>query len=722
MLDSLGTRIASRRGLAARLFLFAAAAVGVWYALPTLALGATGSDFSHSLLGAFARMHHISSGEAYWRIFTADSGARGALSPLRVLPLAIWLLHPDERIVRIIQVVLIGVNVATFAWIARKVEGVGYACIATVLLLASLQLRKWHDPVADDALVLPLTVQFVLLAAGACFEYARRRSAKLLIAAFTCSLLAALMDPTGIAGAVSLAVMVPLIERGRARVLLSAVFTVAALMGALPTLTAGVHPKFSEVVRSVAPQIVGALPASYRALAGLVPDKIVAFAYDSRFDVIPSAGLIDTLIAIALAICAGAGLYYVTRTRRDATSIRLGIFGLALWITAALVSIPSAAHALPWGEAFGGVYLESFGFAFFVAALLQWFVRRNFGAEGTTGAVLCAAIGLCAFALLIGNVRFAKLVVARDQSPLTFRYVLSRAGQAGLFDIVPAGATISMSPKAFAQYDLTDAGYDSAQTFLYAVSGRAFHVIEDRPTRKVAVGEWVLRTQITPGLHQITLAQVESLKSNVPWVSRGVIYLSAFSADALKLEPLAQKGASLPGLREGIHDVGARSLVAHIDRTCGAVRVSDISKPDAAAVSFGSGFQRRFPGDLDVRLVAAVPLAFDDPNWRYGARHATLNVQPGQCRAKAITLDTDVYTREPGLLRISYGGQREQLPVSQAGTHVHVVLSAKHGSAVTFFTTSSALDADLRAPRYDYAGWQSANMLVVHPIVAAEKK
>lgn len=671
------------------------------------------------MLAAFSRLHDLSLSAALAKAFWADEAARGVVSPLRFPLLAIWLLHPDERVLRVFEVLLVAANVGTFAAICRRAGGVGFASVAVAAVLLSIQLRKLHDPITDDALIVPLTAQCVLFEIAGFLAFFQGGQRRHFIAAVAGGLGAALLDPTGIAAAVTLAAASAIFVRGTARIVCVAAFAAVALTGALPTFAT--HGNFAVNAHSLLQQIAAVVPAEYRVLSGLVPDSVVAFAYDSRFDVIPNGGLLDWIFALCVAGAAGAGLYRAAYRNGKNSFVRdLGVVGLLLWLTAAAVSIPKAANILPWGDAFSGVYIESFGFALAVSALLWWMLQRQRSADRSLGSVVSIACGFCVFALLLGNVRFEKLVIARDQGPLTLRYVLSRAAAAGALDAVSPGSRILIPKKDLNRYGLSlGTGYAGANTFLYALSGRAYSVIGKSETADRA-GYWLLQTRVTPALHEITLAQIRSYRDGIPMSSRGVSYVSAFSADFLKVQVVAQPIAQ-SGIQKNVRSIGPRSAVTFVSRTCGPVDARRVMLPDEPIVVFGRGFQHRFPSaDMDVRLVGAVPLSGTDKNWRYGTQQATLVVRPGECKAKLLYLDADVYARAPGVLNVSYAGRKERLPVSQQVEHLHLALPGSQLSEVTFSTTSPALDTDMRVPRYEFKDPEPAYMLFVHPVATAE--
>lgn len=696
----------------------------VWYFLPSLALGPTEGDFSHSLLRAFATMSGVKPGTAFWTMFWHDAQQRGMLLPLRAVPLCVWLIPPPERVLRVIQLILVGCNFATFGWLCRRMRGNGFAVVCVAIALVSLQARKWHDPVTGNALVMPIVAECVLMALGLLIAFAQTRKSLYAIGAAFCAIAAAFIDPLGVAMCAVFAVAaVPLIPP-RARVWLPLALAGGAGVAVYISLRA-LHNHFAGAVimQSFPQQLVAALPASYRVLGGLISDRVVSFAYDSRFDSIPNAAPLDGIVALIIATISGIGLYFANRKVSGVTwRFFPGLIGLGIWVGAAFAAIPWAGHRLAWGDAYDGIYIEAFGFALFASWLLGA-IMQQFSGKGAGKLHLIVAIGFGAsvFLFLIGNIRFNSFVFAKDQAVLTRRYVLQHAAESGLFEPIASGATIALPRKEFDDYGISvSAGYSGASSYFYSLTKQRYGIESIAEKSSPPAGLWLFTTAMSPETDMLTLTKIQTLIGKRALSKRARAYVWAFYRPALQEMDIARTGRQ-SGIEKAVQIAGPRSLIVNVVRTCGPTQAGNVLNPDAPAATFGSGFRRRFP-DPDVRLVAAGPLNPNVPNWRYGDKVAEIHVKPGQCASRHIVLDADAYVREPGHVRVSFAGKTLDIFASQLGGHLHLVLPGNKPVTVTLAADTTPLDADMQVPRYDYVDRGPAYILIAHLSVASETR
>ncbi len=283
----------------------------------------------------------------------------GTLGPLALLPLLPWVSQPPPAVVHSFEILGLIFNFGTFyVLVFRLTRSNISALFAVFLTFCSIEFRLIDDPYLTNLLVVPFAAELLLLALVAYVSVGRDRSWSLL----------AISGALFAAAVAVLPSCAPL-----ALVFMAYAWWAKGLMPALPdilffcivgicALLAVDQDSFAVCaigLGAFVKHILSALPVTYRAVSGIIRDRLSTTDRDTSFDHVPQIGLGGWIVAFSCAITAFA---FLARSRDRKVLSGCLVVGAALWLGGA---------AFPEG----GSVFSAFGFAMVCTGLFPLISR-----------------------------------------------------------------------------------------------------------------------------------------------------------------------------------------------------------------------------------------------------------------------------------------------------------------------------------------------------------
>ncbi len=566
---------------------------------PTMSLGAVGVDFYRSQLRALATVSHEPIIATVMGAAQYASVKHGAWLPLQTIPFLFWAASSSGTLGRLLQVFAIGLNVVTFFFVLRRFLGLRSALFACMVAIMGFQVRLDHSSILAPCLALPIFVEFVLVSIlGIQLFYSGIiREGAILAVAGAAS--ACLFSVTGFLISFSFGMVSLIVKRSRHFLALTLSLTFIPLLcvllaswrgfGTAPTVhNETLHGTFLDFLRSVALQFLSPLPTSYRFSGGLLSHvAFVPFQYDSRFQGVPSLGLLAFFVGAGVAATIAITFpCRQTSAQRAAAPVLIGI-GLSLWLLPALVNPAGSAAStmLPTSSQYLSFsYLQVFGVAILAAVAVLAF--SDCVAKWPYRNVFVLTAGLASFFVASGNVQLNSLVSSRIAGMYGAPRIVTRAARAGAFADLPLHTTIILDNSLSQFFDQRyPFGTDSA--FLYKVSKRKFRTLWYGSTgttqflhcasgNRVRCNTTAKNAFLLSALPQLTppgvvIARISSVKDAALFTSGAiafVLYPDTASRDQQLADPSYEPCVFIKRTA-----VGNRGLIMRSKRLCGDVGV-----------------------------------------------------------------------------------------------------------------------------------------------------
>jgi hypothetical protein len=449
-----------------RLLAVGALAILAAFFWPTLGLPYLGDDTYNAYIPGLMGNDRLSLAQTYARLFTETNVDVGRFYPIYpALLLFDFVIVHNVVLLKVLVLVAIIANAVTFYILLRGTAS-AYALLALVALPPAFQIRYFHDPIIQFSLHMQLACEGALLGALGLVAFGRSRRAVYLVLGVVAYAFAALTYEAVYAFVIAyVALAFVSIKDARPRIVaivsyvsIPVVCSVVAMVfrryvSVSATSDYAIHLDPGAIVRAIALQTFGVVPASYAALnpSGFLPPFIALLSGA------PGA-IVLAIVAFVFAVTV-----FVSLRRRPIPDAGI-VFGFA--VTIVLLSTPLIALSARWqrdlkpGLAYTPVYFEAFGCALALAVLAR--VAVSFAPAGI-GAVIVS--GLFAF-VIASTYRANELAMAHY---LPWAMSDPRALDAGILGSIPEHTTVYLDDSYPAQR--ADANGD-AHDYLYAHTGK----------------------------------------------------------------------------------------------------------------------------------------------------------------------------------------------------------------------------------------------------------
>jgi hypothetical protein len=615
--------------------------IGLSYCQLGQVFGFSPADSARFLAPKNAEFAHLPTVQYLFGIVAAGSGT-GALGPLSIAPLLIWLTSPSPSDAAIAQTTLIVLNLATlYVLVLRIAKLVTPAVGCVALALCAMQFRPHDDAFIGNIIVLPVASEFILVGlltfvwTGEHERSIRRTVAAAILYGVGITIVPGLAT-TGLTFAAIFAFLTPAPHRKFQDV---GVFAVVAILCFFVVDRQTVHMPSRDIFS----QIIAGVPLVLRATSGIVRDHLSPTNRDVSFDTVPAIGPFAwPAVTIGALFAFGTYTAAVTREKLDDCLV----MGASLWLTAALCLRD-------------GTLLEVVGFA--LTALGS--VRMTLELSARSRRTWAVAVSLAVFFVLYGNVRANALVVATSQRPWNALSTSLRAGAAGLFSGIPLEARVEVArDSALAGL----APYEDQDQLIYALSGRRFSEASNGP-------RWLLSEDFSDLEKSRAIRVVECQVRSPQCLSvRGNTYIEfvamAYSDQFLDAAAIA-RGYSVRFERyDGFH------VTAAVRRLCGAVPARDIVAPESPTYDWGLGFYPpQNPSPIAMPAAENLINGFayvPDPPWRYAQSRSRLILRADRCAPRSgenVEVQLTLFSQLPGTVHFSAPGLSTSEPVTAAG-------------------------------------------------------
>lgn len=716
--------VPSRVTVAACCFIAVLAAI---YLMPIVSAGITGVDLALGQLHAFAEYDKLPLPQAVKLVSVQLQNQRGGWFPLTALEPALWLAFPNPVFSKVLQLMLVVSNLATFTLLVTLLSrSPATGTLAGIGTLLALQLRKPHDAVLGGTYQEPLVFELVLLGLCAYVLFGASGRWAWFALAVILNAGACTMHESGLL----LALAFPVVALGRSKrvgagwpMLFVPALAVSAqifLHRPAPASLRWIADAPVTGLRLAAEQLVAVLPTSYRAFENVVRDGVNGYFADTRFQSIPpldGLGWVSTMTG-------AAAIYAITaRVRKplDRNSILSPtLLAVLLLAAAAMLHNPLEwAAGMPIGEALPSVYFGCFGFGVIFALTARWCCAtvRNSSLQ----AVAPAAFALATFAVLYGNARVNARVVAFERNQYETVNLLDKAGTSHLFQWLPQGAILAFD--GVAPLPIDSARFDNVKYLLFAATGRRFGVARLRQACRPGDchNVWIIRREGRGALvGGLTVAHVATALHSRLLTDQALAY-RRYTASPERDAVINALRARARGMR--FINVGTESneLVGIILRTCGPVAFDRVYEANNPRWSYESGF---FRPNMYKRWDFWVTYYLDGLDssaqvWRYAGKSADIGVSDGGCAVTPVHFSAFAFTSAPGWLTVSAPGLRQVLKISAAGIHINfIVRRAKRARYdIRFSVNAPAAEEELGVPHFLSDERGPARLVVANPTV-----
>jgi len=599
----------------------------------------------------------------------------GDLGPLAFLPLRVWDNAVTRDWIRYIQLFGIVANFATFyALVFRLTRSNLSALFSVGIALCVTEFRLQNDPYLSNLAVLPVAAELLLggLLVYLWGHWARPEALRLLataalfagsIAVYPACAPLALVFAAG-----AWLTTKPLLALGESLFFLTLLAAALLLVDReRATSTVGVPAFLANTFQ--------ALPAAYRATAGILHDRLSTTNRDTSFDRDPAIGTVGWLTAIAVA---GIVFARLASSREKWVFKTCAVTGAMLWICGS--AIPGA-----------GLYFETFGIAMVITGLAPLLSRVQGATRGLATAMLATAV----FFVVYGNVRANKLVAQVVGQPWDAFTTVQRAVDYGVFAGLSQDSPIAISTQsALLKFAPSSA---EQQLLLLAILHRRF------PTGK-APGGWLLRERLEPGKPRtVELFHLVAGKNDFQTDGARVYDEFVSRDDAWKFED------DLLGTSRGMTTTfryfdDERALV-DVHRPCGAVPLDDVLLAEQPGHTWSSGFYPMVDPPPAWYPYAGSRIYADrflkDPMWRYMRESGEITFHADHCGAATIEVTLGLYSPLPGSADVWGGVKHLRTAVGPGGNQVTFTLAvpARGKALLRISAQTPAYPSDQLIPR-----------------------
>ncbi|MHB8461379.1 MAG: hypothetical protein ACYDA1_01905 [Vulcanimicrobiaceae bacterium] len=673
-----------------RVGLIAALLCSLFYFVPQMGFGFATPDLWRSLLHSTAAYRGLTPYAELWSV--VHNGIRaGLFGPLATLPLLTWLSQPSALAARIIETLGIVLNFGTFYVLAVRLTRSNTAALFAVLAaLCSIEFRFVDDPYLTNLFVLPFAAELLLLAFVVYDISLSNKRWQLVVASLSLFACAVMTIPECAVFAVAFVAYIWWAKKTR----LALADAIAFLMVAIVTLylvdRQGIG-LFAIGISAFFAHLLTVLPVSYRALSGIIRDRLSTTDRNLSFDLVPEPGLFGWILAFVSA--ATAYILIALRSDRRPPFEYLGcvVLGGALWICGSLFS------------AYGS-FFAVFGLALVITATAHFLAQYRKSLAG----VLPIGIAVILFFVMVGNFRANALVSQSLDHPWQTVITVRNAVRNGLFSGLGPDASVALSTTSplftFAQSQIEQ------EEFLFGLTGTRF-------VAKKTVGGWLLGTKFRRRLGwTVTLTHLtaDHTKFRANKVRLFKTFLSSSSARSFAEGVFS----SVRGMSVDFNNYSDTHALVFITRKCGDVQIRDAAKPNSPTYTWSTGF---YPFDKPnpIWYSEAGTIAYETrfshaDSWRYARRHANLVFAPDSCGSTKLRVAMTLYSALPGFVDLSGPVTYKHLPVDAPGTPISFILSLPAKRSVTLhFNADTPLHfGDEGIPRVDGPGMGHIHLLV----------
>jgi hypothetical protein len=689
-----------QRTTANRILLICTVVATVGFIFPITRLAFIEDEALNSYINGWIDWHHSTLWAFYVTVVREWILTEGRFMPLNLGSVyALFHLTQNAYVVKCVQVALIALNVTTLAVVVKRLSGTWTLGLLSAISVAlTLQVRFSIDPIVGFAPLLPVTMEFVLLALACQLQWrTQRRGAWLVFAvlAYTAAALsyevtylyvllfwylawrrntgrnAALRECAAFALPLVILVLANLILRRSAHLVATDSYALALAPAAL--------------LRTYVIQTVAAIPLTYA-------------AFDPIHFIGPWSAVLLTrpAAALGLGLCFGAIAFVLLRryTIREVdvvgrpNLIDTAAVGAMLWFFAGpmMSASPRWQHELTFGQSYLPVYFEYFGVAILIATICTAATQR-FPRLGTI-VTLAACIGI----LTAGTYQFNRPTERAYLPAWTEgRFALEEAARDGLFDQTSNKTTIVLDQSYMWDFEPAEPHPNSNVRYLfYQLLGKREAFAQSVESAVATFCPHLTTTAYCDLQHQNVFAYFSDNNTVTPGVRwtrvvriDGAIPKGDGTASLVASSgTIAARGAPEDHLAADNGDVllTSRKLVGDTiiatAQACTAVSAADF--PNRTGVSFGAGFydeeknpqetfrwsqrhsqisivaahsQTRF--HLEGKLASYVP----DTHVRIsivGRTPMTIALTP---TGTPFALDLNVYPERPAVIRFALQGQ-----------------------------------------------------------------
>jgi hypothetical protein len=592
-----------KRATMDRILLTCVAVATLVFIFPITRLSFIDDEALNSYINGWIDWHHSGWWPFYLSIVRQWIVNEGRIIPLNLGSVyALFHFTHNSFAVKTVQALLIALNTVTLAVIAKRISRswkTGLLCGACVAL--TLQVRFPIDPIAGFAPLLPLTLEFILVALLLQLEWQRQRRPLVLAGAAIAFTAAALCYEITIlfvtmfwylawrrnastrdAVVQCAAFTVPLVILVAASLALRHV----AHVGGADRYALALNPL--SVFRTYAIQTVAALPYTF---AGFNPIRVLAMG-TAALSARPAA-------AIGIGVAFAALIFAIARRRDDgeqraAFILDLAAIGAMLWLLAGpmMSASPMWQHELVFGQAYLPIYFEYFGIALLAGSIVAAVVHR-FDAP----AIAAAA------AVLVGVATAATYQYNRPAERAFLpiwtegRFALEEAARNGLFDRVPDGAKIVLDHSYPWDFEPAEPLPNSnARYLLFMLTGKRSSVVSIDSAAQFCAGAaprycdlrsanvfayYSDNERLVPGDRWTRVVRIDGALANGDGTATLLTTSGVIAARGAPLQRLDSDALLVSRRMAGDTTIAT----AH---ACSAVAANDF--PDRSGVTFGPGF------------------------------------------------------------------------------------------------------------------------------------
>jgi hypothetical protein len=701
--------------------------------------GLTDEDLLLAHLSAIPAVDSVSPIFALKGVVVRITAVDGVFSPLRSIPLAIWLLAGSVEAAKALQLSLILCNVVTYCLFARKLfRSNGGALLATALTLCVWQMRYPHDPTLGSSFLWPWSSEFILIALYAIMRFSRHGGARWSIVASLASITAGLSNFALLPVVVLLPLFSIAVSPPPRRIPITIGLAASALIVVFAELTYGESALATwggiAYLRTVAVQLLAALPTTYRALGNVSHDFPLDSFADTRFQDIPDVTTVGWLAILGTTTAAFAGYKLASTNLRYRSASAAVMAGIMLWVGPALAFRPTPYwhSGLPTGQGFGSVYVEQFGvgliLAWFMLAVGRWRIARRNSID--------VGLSVVVFLIMFGNVRANAFAIQRLGQADYTRAMIDRSGADGFFAALPSGSTIVI-PRNSNLYSPVYGRLDDAKYAMYHYTGRLYSMAtqsairpgggfcREAPDSSCSPAQANIYILSTANAHltdpQLSLARWSGSHDGIDFSDIGHGFAAFPTSDAASAVASLLVSAQ-PGVRYNVSPkIESSALAFTATRTCGPVPLSLLYAPATPSIAWGQGFYPATTfGELPIDAIGDPPYRGTEPLFRWAGPRAELTVTRSTCPPTNMKVSFAVVTSQPAMIHARWARSEATL---RGGAHTltafNIELSQDLRSPIQIVLTTDAsafVEERLRV-RNEGEAPQDRRMLVVQPSV-----
>ncbi len=688
------------------------------YFSQSLFVGPTGDDVARSTYHSIARADGIAPAAAFREVSASLAHARGGWFPLADLVTAFWFAAPSVVLVRTLQFALVLADFAIFFFLAKRLlrSAVGGALAVTCTLCATVY-EKFHDPILDRTIEMPL-LAFLVLSALLVWIAALDRGTGAWpsrVGAIAAYVVAVLFHPA--AAFVGFAFLAAWAVHERRAATPWALALAFPALGAACLCTDGgsaIARVTSDIAagtyaRAAWSSAIAALPYVYRSHADLAGDGLT-FARDDRFAAVPAARIETWLVCFAAAAVAAFAFRRDARADRRRTAGAV-VVGVALWLLSAAQLGPSDLwpNGAPFPAAYPAVELGRFGVGIAAAGLAL--LAASGAARGA--ALTAVAVPLLIGVTMYGNQRANLRVVDEELTRARTRALLARAAAVGLFAPAPENARIAIDGRSGLSLE---AGPGNARYALFAATGKRYTVVSLRTLRRPgrpSAPTWIYEASGRTAV--ASLVHWTGSDATHIYADAGRRYAAPVDERSRALNRRRFFGSGRGVVRDSREIDGA--IVTTARRTCGPVERSLLFLASEPRLRFGDGFIR-FPRNY-IPEPLRIPFDAGQIYWStspFARSDARLTIVPDACTPSPMRFQARIIATKPLIVLASSAfGSSAVAASTREGTLRLTLPPTRTPIEVRLSTSAPPARLDVTAARYPLLAGLRITMIVGAP-------